>query len=47
MRDVFQDDMPDEVNATEFGKSYMENACEVALEALDFMQRRSQPTCAA
>lgn len=46
-RDVFKEDMSDEVNPTEFGKSYMGNACELALEALDFMQHRPQPTCAA
>lgn len=34
-----------EVNPTEFGKSYMENACELALEAIDFMRRRSETSC--
>lgn len=44
-RRAFKEDMSDEVNPTDFGKSYMENSCEVALEALDFMQHRPQRTC--
>lgn len=37
--DALQEDMSVQVNPTDFGKSYMENACELALEAIDFMQR--------
>lgn len=39
-RDAFKENMAEEVNPTDFGTSYMENACELALEALDFMQQR-------
>ncbi len=44
-RDIFKEDLFEEVNPTDFGKSYMENACELALEALDFMQHRPRPSC--
>ncbi|MVA27551.1 hypothetical protein V6582_14505 [Agrobacterium vitis] len=44
-RDAFKEDMFEEVNPTDFGTSYMENACELALEALDFMQHRPRPPC--
>ncbi|NTF17605.1 nucleotidyl transferase AbiEii/AbiGii toxin family protein [Agrobacterium rubi] len=47
MKDAFNEDMPSEVNPTDFGRSYIENACELALEALDFMQYPPQPTCSA
>ncbi len=40
--DAFKEDMSDEVTPTEFGKSYIENACELALEALDFMRHRPE-----
>lgn len=40
--DAFKEDMSDQVNPTEFGRSYMENACELVLEALDFMRHRPE-----
>lgn len=47
MMDVFKESMSKEINATEFGKSYMENASELALEALDFMQYGPRPVWGA
>ena len=43
--DAFKEDLSVEVNPTDFGKSYLEDACELALEALDVMQHRPKPTC--
>jgi hypothetical protein len=35
---AFEEEILEEVNPTEFGRSYMLNACELVLEALDFMR---------
>ena len=40
---AFEEQMVEEVNPTESGLSYLENACGLALEALDFMQNRPGP----
>lgn len=44
-KEMFKEDLPEEVNATDFGKNYMENASELALEALDLMQHGPRPVC--
>ncbi|MCM2477790.1 nucleotidyl transferase AbiEii/AbiGii toxin family protein [Rhizobium sp. CG5] len=41
--DAFHDEIHEEVNPTEFGRSYMEDACELALEAIELLRRGSRP----
>lgn len=38
-RDVFEEEIFEEVYPTEFGASYIDHACTLALEALDLMER--------
>ncbi|TAY93618.1 hypothetical protein [Rhizobium ruizarguesonis] len=40
---AFEEEILEEVNPTEFGRSYMPDACELALEALDFMRSGPKP----
>ncbi|RVP99659.1 nucleotidyl transferase AbiEii/AbiGii toxin family protein [Sinorhizobium meliloti] len=40
---AFEEEILQEVNPTEFGRSYMRNACELALEAIDFMRNGPRP----
>lgn len=40
---AFEEEILEEVNPTEFGRSYIRNACEVALEAIDFMRNGPRP----
>ena len=41
---ALEDEMSEEVNPTDFGRSYLANACSTALEALDFMENRPKPS---
>jgi hypothetical protein len=41
---AFEEEIDGEVNPTEFGRSYLGDACEIALEALVFMDGRRQPS---
>jgi len=41
---ALEEEMAEEVNPTEFGRSYMGDACRIAFEALDFLESRPQPT---
>jgi hypothetical protein len=40
---AFEEEILEEVNPTEFGRSYMLDACELVLEALDFMRNGPKP----
>jgi hypothetical protein len=37
---ALSEEMVEEVNPTEFGRSFIDDACSIALEALDFMENR-------
>ncbi|MGO4439467.1 hypothetical protein [Rhizobium sp. RAF56] len=41
---ALEDEMSEEVNPTDFGRSYLASACSTALEALDFMENRPKPS---
>ncbi len=40
---AFEEEILEELNPTEFGRSYMRDACQLALEALDFMRNGAKP----
>lgn len=44
-RAAFEEEIFEEVNPTEFGESYLGDACDLALEALDFMENGPRPAC--
>ena len=41
-KSAFDDEISEDVNPTDFGQSYLQNSCNLALEALDFMERGSR-----